>query len=153
MKYLEDINEFNKKIKRIEKLIFLSRFFKNKKILLMSIEEQNHAGKILLTSILKYHHAKGTIIISKKPEENVQILKDIIAKKLEIENEIANLLKLFQLYKKHKESSIEFMKKGKIIILDEKQNIEKISTKELILFLSSIKIIKNSFQQNIEKHL
>lgn len=148
MKYLEDIETFNKKIKRIEKLLFLSKFFKNKKLFLTSLEEQNHAGKILLTSILKHNHAKGIITISKIPENNIQALKNIIAKEWEIENEIENILKLFELHKKHKESPIEFMKKGKIIILDEEQNIEKISINELTLFLTSIKTIKNIFQIN-----
>lgn len=151
MKYINDIETFNTKIKRIEKLLFLSKFFKNKKLFLTSLEEQNHAGKILLTSILKYHHAKGLITISKIPEENLKNLKDIIAKEWGIQKEIENILKLFELHKKHKESPIEFMKKGKIIILDKHQNIEKISIHELTLFTTSIKIIKNSFQSNFQQ--
>ena len=103
MKYLEDIETFNKKIKRIEKLLFLSKFFKSKKLLLTSLEEQNHAGKILLTSILKHNHAKGIITISKTPEKNIQNLKNIIAKEWEIEEEMENILRLFELNKKHKE--------------------------------------------------
>ena len=53
MRYINDINEFEEKRKRIEKLLFLSSFFTSKKIILTTLEETAEAGKLLLVSILK----------------------------------------------------------------------------------------------------
>ena len=150
MKYLEELEKFNKKINRIEKLILLSRFFKSKKIMLTLLEEQASAAKLLMISILKFKHAKNEINITKNPQENIKILKEKIAKELEIENEIESLLRLLEIDKKHKDSPIEFMKKGNIIILDEHQNIQKISLKELNTFQKEIKSIANIFQLQIK---
>lgn len=150
MKYLEELEKFNEKIKRIERLILLSRFFKSKKIMLTLLEEQASAAKLLMISILKFKHAKKEINITKNPQENIKILKEKVAKELEIENEIESLLKLLEINKKHKDSPIEFMKKGNIIILDEHQNIQKISLKELNTFLKEIKSIASIFQLQIK---
>ena len=150
MKYLEELEKFNEKIKRIERLILLSRFFKSKKIMLTLLEEQASAAKLLMISILKFKHAKNEINITKNPQENIKILKEKVAKELEIENEIESLLRLLEIDKKHKDSPIEFMKKGNIIILDEHQNIQKISLKELNTFLKEIKSIASIFQLQIK---
>jgi hypothetical protein len=145
MKYLSDIETFNEKIKRIEKLIFLSKFFKNKKLILTTLEEQNHAGKLLLTSILKYSHIKGEVTLGNEPKKNMQILKKVIAKKWEIQKEISHIVKIFEIHTKHKSSPVEFLKKGAVIILDEHQNIEKINLDILKNALNSIKTIKDIF--------
>jgi hypothetical protein len=148
MKFLKDIKLFNEKVKKIEKLIFLSIFLKNKKIILKTLEETNNAGKLLLTSIIKYVHLKGQITIQNEPKENIKILKNI-SKKWEIEKEIEKILTIFKINKKHKNSPIEFIKKGSVIILDEKQNIEKINIKILKNTLKSIKTVKKIFSGKI----
>lgn len=150
MEYLNEIETFNEKIKRIQKLIFITKFFKNKKIMLTLLEEEANAAKLLMTSILKLKHAKNEITLTKIPEENIKILKEKIAKDLNIKKEINSLLNLLKINKKHKNSPVEFMRKGSIIILDEHQNIQKISPKDLNQFLKKIKTISKIFQTQIK---
>lgn len=150
MEYLNEIETFNEKIKRIQKLILIAKFFKNKKIMLTLLEEEAISSKLLMTSILKLKHAKNEIKLTKNPEENIKILKEKVSKDLKIEKETNSLLKLLEINKKHKNSPVEFMKKGNIIILDEHQNIQKISLKELNQFLKEIKTISKIFQAQIK---
>jgi len=150
MKYINDINEFEEKIKRIEKLLFLSNFFISKKIILTALEESAAAGKLILVSILKYSHGVGDITLENESKINMEILKNIVAKNWEIEEEVKEILNLMELNKKHKKSPIEFMRKKKIVILDENQNIEIINSIKLKKFLISIKIIRKIFQKKMK---
>jgi len=141
MKHSEEIKEFNELYKTIEKSLFLSRFLKNKNILLNCLEEEHRAGKLLLTSILKNYHLKGKITLTQNVEENKQKLIEI-SKENNLVEEVLNIFELFNLYKKHKSSSIEFLRQGKIIILDENQNI---TLEKLKTFFDSIKKGKEFF--------
>lgn len=152
MKYFEDITLFNETMKRLEKLLFISKFFKNKKIILTALEEESSAGKILLKSILKYNHAKGTIKLTKDISQNLEILRTKIAKELKIEEEIEEILDIINLEKKHKKSSVEFMRKSNIFIMDENQNLEKINSKKLRKTFESIKRTKETFNSIISKN-
>jgi len=152
MKYINDINEFEEKRKRIEKLLFLSTFFVNKNIILTALEESADASKLLLVSILKHSHTMGDIVLTNNSKENMNILKTIVAKNWEIENEIEEILELMELSKKHKKSTIEFMRNKKVVILDEYQNIEIINSAKLKKFLISIKTIKKIFQKKTKTY-
>lgn len=152
MKYIHDINEFEEKRKRVEKLLFLSNFFTSKKIILTSLEEMAEAGKLLLVSILKHSHTMGDIILTSNSKENMQILKTIVAKEWDIIDEVEEILELMELNKKHKKSPIEFMRNKKVVILDEDQNIEIINSVKLKKFLISIKTIRKSFQEKTKTY-
>ncbi|MBN2891305.1 MAG: hypothetical protein JXL97_05520 [Bacteroidales bacterium] len=134
-------------MKRIEKNLFISKFFKNKKLILTILEEEASAGKIILKSILKYNHAKKIITLTREISQNLEILKNKIAKDWEMENEISNILEIIDLEKKHKKSSIEFMRRGSVIIMDENQNLEKINNEKLKKTFESIKKIKEIFHK------
>lgn len=151
MKYIDDINEFEVKFKRIDKLLLLGNFFKQKRLILTALEEQASAGKLILTSILKFHHMKGEIKLTNQPEKNIEILKNEISKDLEIELEVLHLLELMELNKKHKKSPVEFMRKKKVVILDENQNIETITIERLKSFKKSISTVKLKFKDKISE--
>ena len=121
MRFINDIIKFEEKRKRIEKLLFLSSFFTSKKIILTTLEETAEAGKLLLVSILKHSHTMGDIVLTNESKDNMEILKTVIAKNWEIEKEVEEILELMELNKKHKKSPIEFMRKKKVVILDENQ--------------------------------
>jgi len=153
MKYIEDINEFEIRRKRVDRLILLGRFFGNKKLILTALEEQAYAGKLILTSILKYHHVKGFITLTNSPEKNLDILKSKISKDWEMELEVEHILELMNLNKKHKKSPIEFMRKKKVVILDEDQNIETITIERLKSYTQSITAIKLRFKDELSQKL
>ncbi|MDA3836791.1 MAG: hypothetical protein PF542_04160 [Nanoarchaeota archaeon] len=149
MQYEKDIEEFQIKIKRSEKLIFLAKFFRSKKMILTALEESASANKILMISILKFNHIKGNVKLSENAEKNKQILHEQIGNHWEMQHLLDNTEKLMILHKKHKSSPMEFMKRGKVIILDENNNIETITLEKLRDFLISIKEIKQIFKNQI----
>ena len=149
MKFEDDLMEFEIQLKRVEKLIFLSNFFKSKKIILTTLEELAGANKFLMISILKLNHIKGKIKLSQDSKENKRILHEEIAKDWEIEEMLNLSERLMILAKKHKQSPIEFMRKGKVVILDENQNIETITISSLKDHLKNIKEIKNILKMQI----
>lgn len=151
MDYLNEVEAFNKKFKKIDKLLVLLRFFKTKKIMLTILEEENKAARFLLVSILKYLHAKSEIEASKTPSENMKILKDKISKDWDFEKEFENLVECFELTKKHEKSTVEFLKKGKIYILDEENKLDEVSFVKLKNFILSIKKVKEIFESRINK--
>lgn len=145
MEYFNDINTFNEKMKRLEKIIFISKFFKNKKLILTTLEEEAHAGKLLLKSILRYNHAKKYVKLTNVISQNLEILKYKIAKEWEIENEIKNVLQIITLEKMHQNSPMEFFRKGNVVIMDKENKIEQIDVETLKKTFQSIKKIKEIF--------
>jgi len=152
MKYIDDINEFEIKTKRIDKLILLGRFFGSKKLILTALEEQADAGKLILTSILKYHHVKGLLKLTNNPEKNIELLQKEVSKNWELELEVAHILELMELNKKHKKSPVEFMRKRKVVILDEEQNIDTITIERLKSFRNSISLIRLKFNDKLNEN-
>ena len=149
MEHFKEIEEFNIKMRRLEKLIFISRFFNNKRLILTCLEEETLAGKIIIKSILKYSHAKNEVTLTSDLGQNIEVLRTKIAKDWDIEAPVIDILDIIKINRKHKESPTEFMRKGKIIILDEEQNIEKIDHGRLKKTFDSIKIIKERFNSII----
>lgn len=149
MEYEKDIQNFEIKLKKAEKLLFLSNFFKSKKIILSALEELCAANKLLSVSLLKFHHIKGNVIISKDPKENKEILNKKIGKLWEIEEELESLSELMKINTEHNKSPTEFLRKNKVIILDENQNIYSIDIKKLKENLYNIKKIKEVFKIEI----
>jgi hypothetical protein len=151
MSYEKNIEEFETDLKRAEKLLFLSNFFKSKKLILATLEEISSANKNLMIAILKFNHIKGNIKLSQNPKENKKILHEEIAINWDIEELLNKSQELSLLAKKHKESPIEFMKKGKVVILDDDQNIETITIFKLKQHLSNIKQIKEALKFRIQE--
>lgn len=151
MKFENKIYHFETQIKKIEKLLFLSNFFKSKKIILYTLEEITKISNILFNLILQYNHAKGIIKVSKNTKKNKEILFEIIGKKWKIKKQLKKLSKLTELNKKHFDSSMEFLRKDKIIIIDKNQKINQINNEDLKQFLNLIKEIKEVFNQKIRE--
>ena len=151
MPYEENIKEFEISLKRSEKLILLSNFFKNKKLVLTALEQISYANRNLLIAILKFSHAKGEIVVSKDPRENKKILHEIVGPEWDIEKLLEKSKELSLLTKKHMKSPIEFMKEGKVVILDENQDIYTITIQKLREYLLNLKRLKKILKYRIDE--
>ena len=100
---------------------------------------------------MQYNHAKGIIKVSKNIKKNKEILFEIIGKRWKIKKQLKKLSKLTELNKKHFDSSMEFLRKDKIIIIDKNQEINQINNEDLKQFLNLIKEIKEVFNQKIRE--
>jgi len=149
MKYFQEINSFNIKNKKVQRLLILSKFIKNKKLYLKILEEETELIKILFKIILKYFYMKKSIQISNNPKDNIKKIEDIISKKFGLKKEFEIISKFISLEKIHKNSAMEIMKKGKIIMIDEKGKSKNLKIADLIDFSKRINKIKNEVNKTI----
>jgi len=149
MKYFQEINSFNIKNKKVQRLLILSKFIKNKKLYLKILEEETELIKTLFKIILKYFYMKKSIQISNNPKDNIKKIEDIISKKFRLRKEFETISKFISLEKIHKNSAMEIMKKGRIIMIDEKGKSKNLKIADLIDFSKRINKIKNEVNKTI----
>jgi len=156
-KFLEHIQEAENIIRKIDHLVYVTfPLVKDKRLLLKSITESKRAIVSCINSILQYEYLYRRIRIYKDPGLNFQTFKNKCSKRYGInENEIKLINHLFEVSKKHEQSSFEFIKQDKIIILSEKLQPETIpieKTKEFLVLAKDILYkTKNTIKQNFNK--
>lgn len=151
MEYSQEINSFNRKNKRVQHLLVLSKFIKSKKLYLKILVEETKLVKILFKIILKYFYMKKYIEISNNPIENMKKIRNIISEKFRLKKEFEIISKFIALGKIHKDSAMEIMKKEKIIIINEKGESKNFKTTDLINFSKKINKIKKETNRIIIK--
>lgn len=153
-KFIENINNAEKIVQTIDHMIYVTfPLIKDKKLLIKIILDSKIAVSNCISSILQYEYLFKRISLYKDPKTNFRIFEQKCAKRYQIsEEEIKQILELFDIVKKHKESSFEFMKNEKVVILSEDLTqkiitIEK--TKEfLILSKNILKKTKDTIQKS-----
>lgn len=129
MKPIEHLDEADKITKAIDHLIYINfPIIKSKKILTLSLEELKKAFAYSINAILQYEYLKKRIYLYKDPSLNFKVFSQKCAKEYSISTEEVQKIKnLFQIIKIHKESSVEFIKENKLIIItDHYQKIIKL---------------------------
>lgn len=142
-KFIEYLQEAEKKIRTVDHLIYMSfPIIKEKRLLLKIFEDIKTIITNCINAILQYEYLYKRIRLSQNPKTNLETFKIKCAPKYGLTKEdISEITELFDIVEKHKESPIEFVKENKIIILSEnmKQKTVKIEkTKELLLLTKRI---------------
>jgi hypothetical protein len=89
-----------------------------------------------INSILQREYLYKRIRLYKNPKTNFKIFCDKCAKRYGItEQEIKLIFELFSLVEKHKQSSMEFAKNGKVIILSDRLDSKILTVENLKEFL------------------
>ncbi|MBS3076502.1 hypothetical protein J4481_02050 [Candidatus Pacearchaeota archaeon] len=124
LKILQNIEEAEKIIKKTNHLLYVTYpFVKDKRLLLKIILELKQAISKNINAILQYEHIRQRISLTSNSKSNFEIFETQCAKKYSITNEeIEQILELFLTVKKHKDSSVEFLKDEKLVMLGENQN-------------------------------
>ena len=87
----------------------------------------------------------------KDPKKNFKVFKDTCSKKYNISNqEIKDIIELFELAEHQEKSSMEFMKDEKVIILSENMKARQISIEKAKKFLLLAKNLLKKTQENLE---
>lgn len=120
-KISESLKEAEKRIKKIDHLIYISfPLIQDKKLLLNAIIEINDIIKKCINIILQREYFYKRIKIYKEPKINFKTFEEKCAKRYNIDKQEINLiLELFDIAKTHKKSPLEFVKNDRIIILSE----------------------------------
>ena len=139
-------------LKKIDSTSFLMRQYSildDPKVLLVLLKQTLEAVKKATQSYLQYERKWKRI--SMVPADFRSQL-EMLRKKHTLEDDKLGMLQdLYEIVTKHKESDIEFSRKGEIFILERNLRINRISQKQVKGFLEHAKLIINQFNQLIHE--
>ena len=154
-KFLENLMMAEKTIKSADHMIYVTfPLIKDKRLLLKILRETKNAIALCINSILQYEYLYKRIKLYKDPRLNIKIFIEKCVPRYGItKEEINHVLDLFDFLEKHKESSFEFVKDEKMVILSNglrPRTITVEKTKEFMIVAKSIlkktrEIIKRDF--------
>jgi hypothetical protein len=139
-KFLENLQEAESIIQTIDHIVYVTfPLIRDKRLLLKIILEAKTAVANCINSILQYEYLYKRIRLYKEPRTNFKTFREKCAKRYQItEEEIKLINELFDAVEKHKQSTFEFVRNEKIIILSEslEQKILTIEKIKEFLFLA-----------------
>ena len=148
-KFIESLTESGKSIKAVDHMLYITYpLFKDKKILIKVLTETQKALTNCINAILQYEYLFKRIKLFKNPKDNFHTFLQKCAPRYEITS-TEKIKELFILAKKHQQSSMEFVKEDKLVILSgdmEKNVLDIDKTKE---FLALTKDVLEKAQQRI----
>ena len=138
-KFLQNLQEAQKTIQVIDHMIYVTYpLIKDKKILTKILTETKSAITNCINSILQYEYLYKRINLYKDAKTNFRIFIKKCCPYYQItQKEIDSIIELFELVEKHEQSTIEFLRNEKVVILSENLKTETI-TIEKIKFLLEI---------------
>lgn len=111
-----------------------------KKLIIKIFEEIYKSIKNSILSAVYYEFENKNIILSNKETENINNFIENLAKSYDInEKEISQIKEIMELEKKHEESSMEFVRKEKIILLSDSLNIKTLTIENIKIYLTTAK--------------
>lgn len=151
-KITENLETAANLIKTSDHLIYLTfPLLQDKRILLKATSRIKESINICINSILKYEYLKKNIRLYKDPKKNFKIFKDSCSKKYQIiDQEIKEIIELFEITSHQEKSVVEFMKNEKVIILSEHMEKKEISLEKAKSFLHLAKSFLKKTQENLE---
>jgi len=142
-KIFQNLYEADKIIKAMDHLVYVTfPLVKDKRMLLKIIEETKKAVVLCINSILQFDYLYRKIRLYKSTEENLRTFKEKCAPRYGISpQEIGKITNLFEIAEKHKKSSMEFVRKDKIVIVSngfQTNTITVEKTKEFVILAKNI---------------
>ncbi len=144
-KILENLLEAKKRIVAVDHLTYVTfPLIQDKKLLIKIILELKKAMVNCITAILQHECLFKRIKLSRDPQVNFQTFREKSYRRFGITSQEINLiLELFEAVRKHDESSMEFLKNEKIVILSVDMDPKIISIEKTKEFLEVSKNILN----------
>jgi len=137
----ENLLEAERELKKIDHIIYVTfPLLKDKNILIKSLVHTKEAVVKCINSILQYEYFHNKIELSENPLINFRIFKEKCSRNYFIEEkEVKMIEELFDLAKSHKQSPMEFIKDGKVIILSDKMVKKTFTLEDVKRFLEMSK--------------
>ncbi len=142
-KFIESIKETERIINNADHMFYVTfPLIKDKKLLLKIILEIKKAIVNCINLILKREYLFKRISLYKDPRSNFSTFKEKCAPRYNITNqEIKLIMELFEIFNKHKQSSMEIMKNDRIFIISENLELKMIQIEKIREFLTVSKEI------------
>jgi hypothetical protein len=151
-KIIRNLESATNLIKTSDHLVYLTfPLLQDKRILLKAVLRIKESVNFCINSILKYEYLKSNIKLYKDPKKNFKIFKDFCAEKYQITNqEIKEIIELFELSSYQEKSVVDFMKNQRVILLSESMEKKEISLEKAKSFLHLAKNILKKTYENLE---
>ena len=142
-KFLQNLQEAQKTIQIVDHLIYVTfPLIQDKKILIKILTEIKSAVTNCINSILQYEYLYKRITLYKDAKANLRIFIKTCCPYYKITQEETNsIMKLFELVEKHKQSTVEFLKDKKVVMLSENLKTETITIEKTKEFFNLSKEI------------
>ena len=142
-KFLQNLQKAQKTIQIIDHMIYVTfPLIQDKKILTKILTEIKRVVTNCINSILQYEYLYKRINLYKNAKANFRIFIKTCCPYYKItQKEIDSIMELFELVEKHKQSTIEFLKDKKVVILSENLNTETITIEKIKEFFNLSKEI------------
>ncbi len=150
-KFIENLKNAEKIISSIDHIAYVTfPLVQDKRLLLKILTDTKTAIANCINSILQYDYLYKRINLYKNPKENFRMFIARSAPRYKITEKEINLIKeLFDIVEKYRESSFDFVKNNKIIILSENLKPETVSFEKTKEFLILGKNILRKTQEGI----
>jgi regulator of sigma D len=137
MKFLESLERASKSFKTAEHLVYVTiPLVKEQRLLLKALEEVYDSLFYCLNAILQFEYFMKRILLYPSANENFKIFKEKLAKDYGLSDEqVDRILEIFSLMSKHRKSNLEFVKKDKIVIINNSV-VESFDMNKMIVYLS-----------------
>jgi len=142
-KFLENLQEAQKTLQVIDHLIYITfPLIKDKRILIKIITETKSSITNCINSILQYDYLYKRINLYKDAKANFRIFIRKCCPHYNItQKEMDSIMELFGLVEKHKQSTVEFLRHEKVVILSENLKTDTITLEKAKEFFNLAKEI------------
>ena len=150
------LDKTEKSLRTSDHMIYITYpLIKENRLLKKIIEDLYEIANNIMNAILQYEHTYKRINLdmnkNQDHEYNFNLFKNKCADRFNITSqEIQELEELFKLMMKHKESSFEFSRKNKLVIMSDNLRTESINLERLKKHLNILKIILKKTKNKIE---
>lgn len=151
--FIEALNSAEQKIRTADHIIYITYpLIKEKRLLKKIIEELYESANSIVNTILSYEKFYKRIGPNEFNETPLTTFKEKCAPRFSISpQELQTILELFSLAEKYKDSSMEFVRKDKLVIMNDNLRTESIGLDALKRYLSIVKILLQKTRSKIEQ--
>ena len=148
---MSNLQKAEENLKKIDNLIVLAQVSRNKKLMLLTLEEIEKTIKSCISSILHYEYLTKRTKLSKNPETNFKTFEERLSKDYISKQELIIIKEILNITKNHRKSPMEFVKQEEIIIMSENQDFVKLSIQKLTNFTTTTKVILRKINEKIKR--
>lgn len=146
-----DLVEAEKKARNADHLLSVTLPIIKDARLLVRVLELLHSAFVKGISIaLKWEHIHGRVRLSHESEKNLKVFFAMCGKRYGLDEEKEQTIRrVFALAKQHQESSMEFVRQGRIVMLAEEKT-EEVSIEDLKAAIRACKVLLEHAQEHLK---
>ena len=152
-KIIENLQEADRIIKMADHLIYMAYpLVQDKKLLLKILTETNKAIIKIISAILQFDYVYKKINLQKDPDTNFEIFKSQCAPRYEItDDELRKVTEIIELTKKHQESTMEFVRDNKIVIMSGSSGLRMLTADRVKEFVIVAKVLIKKVEKVVKE--